>query len=124
MEGVVTVEIAGRFVGEQYRRPSGKGAGEGHPLLLATRQLPRRVQEAVAEGQIDTKDFLRFKTLVTTSFFQELFQVKPAVLAHGIQHQGAAQGARVGIESRGPQGPRLLNSPQAPQGNQSEHWLI
>ena len=39
----LAVEVAGRLVGEQYQRAGDDGAGDGHALLLAARQLGRRV---------------------------------------------------------------------------------
>jgi hypothetical protein len=33
------VEVAGRLVGEDHRRPAHHGAGDGHPLALPTGQL-------------------------------------------------------------------------------------
>ncbi|MNO85560.1 hypothetical protein D3C76_769330 [compost metagenome] len=46
----MAVEVAGGLVGEQYRWVRGKGAGDGHPLLLATGQLARRVAQAFAQA--------------------------------------------------------------------------
>ena len=43
------VEVAGRLVGEDHRRPSGERAGDGDALLLAARQFARAVVQAVAE---------------------------------------------------------------------------
>jgi hypothetical protein len=43
------VEVAGGLVGEDDRRPAGKGAGGGEELLLPAGQLPRPVPEAFAQ---------------------------------------------------------------------------
>jgi hypothetical protein len=50
--GGLAVEVAGRLVGEQQGRAGGQGAGQGHALLLAARQLVRIVGQA--RGQADT----------------------------------------------------------------------
>ena len=46
------VEIAGRLVGDQQRRPRGKRAGQRHALLLAAGKLRRIMVEAVAEAHL------------------------------------------------------------------------
>ncbi len=43
------VELTGGLVGQQDRIAGGEGPGDGHPLLLATRQLVGEVAEPVAE---------------------------------------------------------------------------
>ena len=48
------VEVAGRLVGEQERRPGDERAGDGHPLLLARRQLVGLV--VLLAGQVDQLD--------------------------------------------------------------------
>ena len=50
------VEVAGRLVGEQERRPGDERAGDGDALLLAGRQLVRLV--ALLAGQLDEVDDL------------------------------------------------------------------
>ena len=47
----VAVEVAGRLVGQHERRLADDGAGDGHPLALAARQLPRAVVHAVRRGR-------------------------------------------------------------------------
>ena len=42
-----SVQIAGRLVGENDRRPCGQGTGNGHTLLLTARQLVWPVVHAV-----------------------------------------------------------------------------
>ncbi len=42
------VEVAGRLVREQQRRPDRQGAGQGDALLLAPRQLVRIVPQPLA----------------------------------------------------------------------------
>ena len=45
--GAGLVELAGRLIGEQQRRPVGEGSAQREPLALATRQLPgQRVSPA------------------------------------------------------------------------------
>lgn len=46
----VAVQVAGGFVGKQYVRVGGKRAGDGDPLLFASRQLTRRVGQALAKA--------------------------------------------------------------------------
>src|SRR6266700_217522 len=43
------VEIAGRLVGEEEARRGGEGARQGDALLLAARELPGIMQQAMAE---------------------------------------------------------------------------
>src|SRR5215467_15108321 len=38
------IQVAGRFVREQYGRPSHQGAFKDHPSLLTDRQFPRNVR--------------------------------------------------------------------------------
>ena len=44
------VEVAGRLVGEDDRRPAGERAGDGDALLLTARQLARPVRQPVARA--------------------------------------------------------------------------
>ena len=44
------VEVPGRLVGQQQRRPMDDGPGDGHPLLLAAAELVRPVPGAVAQA--------------------------------------------------------------------------
>ncbi len=46
------VEIAGRLVGEEHRRPRDDGARDGDALLLAAGQLGRRVPLAALEADL------------------------------------------------------------------------
>ena len=46
------VELTGRLVGEQDRRPVGQRAGDGHPLHLSTGELGGTVPRAVAEPDV------------------------------------------------------------------------
>ena len=48
------VEVAGRFVGHQDRRPADERARDGGALLLAARQLARPVVQAVLEADEPT----------------------------------------------------------------------
>ena len=48
----VAVEIAGGLVGQQQPWPVDQGAGQGHALLLATRQLARIVGHALPEPDL------------------------------------------------------------------------
>ena len=47
---VFTIEVAGRFVGHQQRRPGDEGASEGNALLFAAGQLDGIVVSAIAEA--------------------------------------------------------------------------
>ena len=48
----LAVEVAGRFIGKQQLRLTVKGAGQGHPLLLAAGELSRKVVQALAQPQL------------------------------------------------------------------------
>ncbi len=47
--GGLLVEVAGRLVGQQHRRPHHQRPRHRHPLLLAARQHPRAVGQPLAE---------------------------------------------------------------------------
>ena len=49
--GGMLVEIAGRLVGEDQRRPVGERAGDRDALLLAARQLGRAMVEPLGEAE-------------------------------------------------------------------------
>jgi hypothetical protein len=44
----LSIQIPGRFIGKQNPRLANKGAGQGHTLLLTSRELYRIVLEPVA----------------------------------------------------------------------------
>ena len=46
----VTVQVAGGFIGKQHVRFGGKRTGNRYPLLFATRQLARRMGQALAQA--------------------------------------------------------------------------
>ena len=50
----LAVEIAGQFISKEDRRFSGEGAGEGDPLLLATREL-----DGIVVSPLTESDFLK-----------------------------------------------------------------
>ena len=60
------VQITGRLVGKQNGRLTGKGAGNGHPLLLAARQLLRIMTDTRLEADA-LKQLGRMLTGITTA---------------------------------------------------------
>src|SRR5690625_387094 len=57
------VEVSGRFVGEDDQRIVCEGAGNCHPLLLASGELCRTVVEAFPEAYADRELFAALKML-------------------------------------------------------------
>src|SRR6478672_5392686 len=55
MLAVFCVEVAGRFVGEQYLWRVGKGAGNGDTLLFAARELGRIMVAAIDQVDLSKK---------------------------------------------------------------------
>ncbi len=51
LDAGLRIEVPGRFIREQDAGPADKGARERNPLLLAARELGRRVFEPVAEAE-------------------------------------------------------------------------
>ena len=49
------VELTGRLVGEDQRRPPGDGGGDRDPLLLAARERRGAVLGAGAEAELDQR---------------------------------------------------------------------
>ena len=49
--GVACIEIAGRLVGKEHGRIVDEGAGDGDALLLAARELARRIALAIAQPE-------------------------------------------------------------------------
>ena len=46
------IELAGRFVGENQKRPFHQGASDGHPLLLTAGELVGVVLQAIAQADL------------------------------------------------------------------------
>ncbi|MOA16086.1 hypothetical protein D3C78_1362800 [compost metagenome] len=87
----VAVEVAGRLVGEQHRRFRGKGSGDGHALLLATRQLPWRVAQALTQADPFEQAAGMFAGVAATVQFQgqhDVFQgVKAVEQLERLEHE-------------------------------------
>ncbi len=100
------VEVARRLIGKQHRGLGGKGPGDGHPLLLAARQLARRVAQALAQAdalQQLTGVFARIAPAFKLQRQHDVLQRVEAVeqlerLKHEADVFGADLGALVFIE--------------------------
>ncbi len=97
--------------------------GDHRQLPPMFRERESSYTEAVEEGLIATEDFLHFKHLVTSSFFQELFEAAPNPLRHSLTRQYRMHPQIMHVDNQFYDGRLVAGGGEEELGKRREHHL-